>query len=272
MAELGPDRGHGGLRVDMDALPVEERTGLPYASTRQGLMHACGHEKHTCWAWGWRGCWPRSRLCRRVRLLFQPAGVGSGAVWMRDAGAVEGLDALYGCMWCRICRWARWESGGVSHHGGRRAGGLVRGGGHGAATSSADAVWLAARVITELQQTISRRLDALQPVVISFGKVDGRAFSVVGDQVRLLGTVRCLDLQQHAMPAWIEETVQGICVNERHGGGELPLHCAAGAGDPSCNLAGTLCGGVSGPRQGAAGGATFLGGEDFAGCFGMCRE
>merc|ERR1712070_940166 len=49
LAELGPDHGPTvGLRVDMDALPVEERTGLPYASTSQGLMHACGHDLHTC--------------------------------------------------------------------------------------------------------------------------------------------------------------------------------------------------------------------------------
>ena len=92
-------------------------------------------------------------------------------------------------------------------------------GGHGARPhQSVDAVWLAARVITELQQTIARRLDALQPVVISFGKVEGgRAFNVIADQVRLLGTVRCLDLQQHAqLPAWIDETVQSICAS---GGG-----------------------------------------------------
>jgi metal-dependent amidase/aminoacylase/carboxypeptidase family protein len=49
MAELGPQSGPQlGLRVDMDALPVEERTGLPYASLRQGVMHACGHDLHSC--------------------------------------------------------------------------------------------------------------------------------------------------------------------------------------------------------------------------------
>ena len=49
VAELGPEQGPMvGLRVDMDALPVEERTGLPFASTRLGVMHACGHDLHTC--------------------------------------------------------------------------------------------------------------------------------------------------------------------------------------------------------------------------------
>ena len=99
VAELGPDHGPTvGLRVDMDALPVEERTGLPYASTRQGLMHACGHDLHICIGLGVARLLAREpALAARVRLLFQPAEeLAQGAVWMRDAGAVKGLDALFG--------------------------------------------------------------------------------------------------------------------------------------------------------------------------------
>ena len=224
VAELGPDHGPTvGLRVDMDALPVEERTGLSYASTRQGLMHACGHDLHTCTGLGVaRLLAQEPHLGARVRLLFQPAEeLAQGAVWMRDAGAVEGLDALYGV---HVVPNLPVGTVGIRRGCLTAAAGeleiLVQGeGGHGARPhQSVDAVWLAARVITELQQTIARRLDALQPVVISFGKVEGgRAFNVIADQVRLLGTVRCLDLQQHAqLPAWIDETVQGICAS---GGG-----------------------------------------------------
>ena len=107
---------------------------------------------------------------------------------------------------------------------------LVRGeGGHGARPhQSVDAIWMAAKVVTELQQAISRRLDALQPVVVSFGKVEGgRAFNVIADQVRLLGTVRCLDLDQHAMlPGWIEDTVQAICAG-CGGSAEVRYRCIA---------------------------------------------
>jgi amidohydrolase len=87
---------------------------------------------------------------------------------------------------------------------------------------------MAAKVVTELQQAISRRLDALQPVVVSFGKVEGgRAFNVIADQVRLLGTVRCLDLDQHAMlPGWIEDTVQAICAG-CGGSAEVRYRCIA---------------------------------------------
>ena len=113
---------------------------------------------------------------------------------MRDAGAVEGLNALYG-----VHVVPNLPVGTVGIRRGcltAAAGELeifVQGqGGHGARPhQSVDAVWLAARVITELQQTIARRLDALQPVVISFGKVEGgRAFNVIADQVRAWW-VRC---------------------------------------------------------------------------------
>ena len=229
MAELGPADGPMvGLRVDMDALPVEERTGLPYASTRQGVMHACGHDLHTCIGLGVaRLLGAAAELPCRVRLLFQPAEeLAQGAVWMRDAGAIEGLQALFG-----VHVVPNLPAGTVGIRRGcltAAAGELeiqVQGeGGHGARPHQAvDAIWLAARVITELQQSIARRLDALQPVVISFGRVEGgRAFNVIADSVRLLGTVRCLDVALHdTLPGWIDETVQAIC---RSGGGSAQVH------------------------------------------------
>ena len=234
LAELGPDHGPTvGLRVDMDALPVEERTGLPYASKRQGIMHACGHDLHTCTGLGVaRLLASLPALQSRVRLLFQPAEeLAQGAVWMREAGATKGLDALFG-----IHVVPNLPAGIVGIRRGclTAAAGeleiLVRGeGGHGARPhQSVDAVWMAAKVVTELQQAISRRLDALQPVVVSFGKVEGgRAFNVIADQVRLLGTVRCLDLEQHAMlPGWIEGIVQAICVG-CGGSAEVRYRCIA---------------------------------------------
>ena len=234
VAELGPDQGPTvGLRVDMDALPVEERTDLPYASKRQGVMHACGHDLHTCTGLGVaRLLAALPSLKSQVRLLFQPAEeIAQGAIWMREAGATEGLDALFG-----IHVVPNLPAGIVGIRRGclTAAAGeleiLVRGeGGHGARPhQSVDAIWMAAKVVTELQQAISRRLDALQPVVVSFGKVEGgRAFNVIADQVRLLGTVRCLDLDQHAMlPGWIEDTVQAICAG-CGGSAEVHYRCIA---------------------------------------------
>ena len=234
LAELGPEHGPMvGLRVDMDALPVEERTGLPFASTRVGVMHACGHDLHTCIGLGVaRLLAALPELGARVRLLFQPAEeLAQGAVWMRDAGAVEGLEALFGV---HVVPDLPVGTVGIRRGCLTAAAGqleiLVHGeSGHGARPhQSVDAVWMAARVVTELQQAIARRLDALQPVVISFGRVEGgRAFNVIADKVRLLGTVRCLDLQQHAaLPAWIESEVQAICAS-CGGSAEVRYRCIA---------------------------------------------
>jgi amidohydrolase len=97
-------------------------------------------------------------------------------------------------------------------------------GGHGARPhQSTDAIWIAARVVSGLQEAISRRLDPLHPVVVSFGRIEGgKAYNVIADHVRLLGTVRCLDLEVHAqLPGWIEDTVHALC---RGHGGEARVH------------------------------------------------
>ena len=229
VAELGPEHAPlVGLRVDMDALPVEERTGLDYASKRIGVMHACGHDIHTCIGLGVaRMLAAQSHLAARVRLLFQPAEeLAQGAVWMRDAGAVEGLEALFGVH--VVPNLAAGiigvRSGGLTAAAGELEIVIHGEGGHGARPhQSVDAVWIAAKVVTELQQTIARRLDALQPVVVSFGRIEGgKAFNVIADRVRLLGTVRCLDVDLHNhLPTWIEDTVQAIC---RSGGGRAEVH------------------------------------------------
>jgi amidohydrolase len=225
LAELGPAGGSTlALRVDMDALPVEERTGLPYASLHQGLMHACGHDIHTTVGLGVaRILAPLAdQLTVRVRLLFQPAEeTAQGAAWMLADGAMDGVEALFG-----VHVFPSLEAGSI----GVRSGSLTAAagelevevlgeGGHGARPhQSTDAIWIAARVVSGLQEAISRRLDALHPVVVSFGRIEGgKAFNVIADHVRLLGTVRCLDPELHArLPGWIEDTVKALC--EGHGG------------------------------------------------------
>ncbi|WP_320673810.1 amidohydrolase [Prochlorococcus sp. MIT 1341] len=219
LAEFGPDTGPlVGVRVDMDALPVEERTGLPYSSKRIGLMHACGHDLHTCIGIGiGRLLAQEASLSARVRLLFQPAEeLAQGARWMKEDGAINNLEALFGVHVCPSL-----PVGTIGVKGGlltAEAGELeieVFGeGGHGARPhESIDAIWIAARVVAGLQEAISRRLDALNPIVISFGRIEGgKAFNVIADRVRLLGTVRCLDSSlTESLPIWIEEIVQGIC-------------------------------------------------------------
>ncbi|MFM7239917.1 MAG: amidohydrolase [Cyanobium sp.] len=235
VAELGPHRLENeepaplvGLRVDMDALPVEERTGLDYASTVQGLMHACGHDIHTGVGLGVAAVLAslaRRRpelLGARVRLLFQPAEeTAEGAAWMRADGATEGLEALFGVHVFPSIPVGEVgvRSGSLTAAAGELEIEVLGESGHGARPhQSTDAIWIAARVVSGLQEAISRRLDALHPVVVSFGKIEGgQAFNVIADHVRLLGTVRCLDLELHnQLPGWIEDTVQALC--KGHGG------------------------------------------------------
>jgi len=220
VAELGPDQGPTiGLRVDMDALPMEERTGLAYASTEPGLMHACGHDIHTAVGVGVAlALAPLApSLPGRVRLLFQPAEeTAEGAQWMVEAGAIEGLAALYG-----LHVFPSIPVGSIGlRHGALTAAAaeleveVLGEAGHGARPhQSVDAIWIAARLVGGLQEAISRRLDALQPVVLSFGRIEGgRAFNVIADRVRLLGTLRCLDTDLYEqLPQWVETTAQDIC-------------------------------------------------------------
>ena len=219
VADLGPEQGPKlGLRVDMDALPIEEKTNLPYASLRQGVMHACGHDLHSTIGLGVAkllAAEPHRPI--GMRLLFQPAEeIAQGARWMRDAGAAEGLDALFG-----LHVFPSLPVGSI----GLRSGSLTAAAGeleieisgqagHGARPhQSVDAIWIASRVVTGLQEAISRRLDALHPVVVSFGRIEGgKAFNVIADRVTLLGTVRCLSIDVHDhLPCWIEETVRALC-------------------------------------------------------------
>ena len=222
LAELGPtgsDTPLVALRVDMDALPVEERSGVPFASVHQGLMHACGHDIHTTVGLGVaRILAPLAdQLTARVRLLFQPAEeTAQGAAWMLADGAMEGVDALFGVhVFPSLAAGSIGvRSGSLTAAAGELEVEVLGEGGHGARPhQSTDAIWIAARVVSGLQEAISRRLDALHPVVVSFGRIEGgKAFNVIADHVRLLGTVRCLDLELHAqLPGWIEDTVKAIC-------------------------------------------------------------
>ena len=218
VADIGPANGPLlGLRVDMDALPIEERTGLKYSSLREGVMHACGHDLHICIGLGLaRLLSVNKNISHGVRLLFQPAEeIAQGARWMRSDGALEGLNALFG-----VHVYPELEVGKIGIKDGcltAAAGELeievIGEGGHGARPhQSIDSIWVASHIVTGLQEAISRQIDALDPVVISFGAIrGGRAFNVIADRVKLLGTVRCLNSQLYEeLPKWIEDTVQSI--------------------------------------------------------------
>ena len=218
VAELG-NKNHPlvGLRVDMDALPIEERTGLSYSSKTQGLMHACGHDLHTCIGLGVAKVLAMNKFTSSgVRILFQPAEeIAQGANWMKAEKALEGLNSLFGVHVYPDLSVGKIgiKSGTFTAAAGELEIDIIGNGGHGARPHEAvDSIWIAAKVVSGLQEAISRSLDALNPVVISFGKVSGgNAFNVIAEKVNLLGTVRCLDSDLYEkLPEWIEEIVSNI--------------------------------------------------------------
>lgn len=207
------------IRTDMDALPMQERTGLEFASHQPGMMHACGHDVHT--AIGLGTAMILSQLAEplpgKIRFLFQPAEeTAQGASWMIQDGVMTDVDAIFG-----VHVFPTIPGGCV----GIRYGALTAAAddleivvfgesGHGARPHEAiDAIWIAAQIITMLQQAISRTQNPLRPVVLSIGQIQGgRAPNVIADQVRLLGTVRSLHPETSAMlPTWIENIVATVC-------------------------------------------------------------
>ncbi|MTJ14116.1 amidohydrolase [Anabaena sp. UHCC 0187] len=207
------------IRTDMDALPIQERTSLEYASRIEGVMHACGHDIHTTVGLGTAMVLSQiaPELGGKVRFLFQPAEeIAQGANWMVKDGVMNNVAAILG-----LHVFPSIPAGSV----GIRYGALTAAAdsleiiilgesGHGARPHEAiDAIWIAAQVITSLQQAISRTQNPLRPVVLSIGQINGgRAPNVIADKVQLLGTVRSLHpATRDKLPQWIENIVANVC-------------------------------------------------------------
>lgn len=218
-----PDNDILAIRSDMDALPIAEKTTLPFTSKSPGIMHACGHDAHTTVGLG--TAMVLSELAQTTqqpfpsttRFLFQPAEeTAQGARWMIDDGVMDNVAAILG-----IHTFPSIRAGVI----GLRQGPLTAAAddleiviegesGHGARPHQAvDAIWIAAQVITQLQQSISRTINPLHPAVITIGKISGgRAPNVIADNVTLTGTVRSLHADTHALlPGWIERIASDIC-------------------------------------------------------------
>jgi amidohydrolase len=207
------------IRTDMDALPIEEGTGLEFASRNAGVMHACGHDLHATVGLGAAMVLAQlgEKLPGTVRFLFQPAEeIAQGAGWMVEDGAMENVSAILG-----VHVFPSIPAGSVGiRHGALTAAAddieifIIGESGHGARPHEAiDAIWIAAQVITTLQQAISRTQNPLRPVVLTIGQISGgRAPNVIADRVRLVGTVRSLHPETSAgLPDWIEGIVANVC-------------------------------------------------------------
>lgn len=191
------------VRADMDALPIEEENQVDYASQVPGYMHACGHDAHTAMLLGVAALLSRCEFSGQVRLLFQPSEESadeeglSGAPRMIADGALDGVDAVIalhvdGALETgRIIADEGWVDAAVDSFKAYVTGA----GGHCAFPHQAiDPIWLATHVLNALYTLPSRRLDPLQPSIISVGVIrGGTADNVIPQAVYLEGTLRSYD-------------------------------------------------------------------------------
>lgn len=214
-----------GIRADMDALPVDETTGLPFSSEHAGKMHACGHDAHTAMLLGAAKALKEieTDLPCRVKLLFQPSeegGSGSGAAMMVKNGALDDVDVVLAqhvagdlevgsigiCVGNAMAssHTYRFEFFGKTAHATMPETGI-------------DALSAAATAYCGIRELRKRETDPNEPIICSINSFHaGTTQNVVADHAVLLGTVRTFDLKTDA---FLERRIEEICAAAVEGTG-----------------------------------------------------
>lgn len=187
------------IRADIDALPIKENTGLPFSSEVSGKCHACGHDLHTTVLIGAARLLKeyQNDLCGTIKLIFQPAEeVMTGAAKTIANGALENPkpDFILACH-----TWPDMPAGSIGVRKGTMLGAsdsfkvkVIGKGGHAAHPQKGiDPVVIAAHIITQLQTIVSRRVAAIDPVVVTVGHLEaGTAANIIPNEAYFEGTVR----------------------------------------------------------------------------------
>ncbi len=192
------------VRGDIDALPIQESTGLSYASVNAGVMHACGHDVHAAWAVGAAHLLADHPAEGDVLVVLQPAEeTGAGAAAMLATGALDGVAAIFGAHVDR-----RFLVGEVVAQAGPLAASadtfeitLEGRGAHGARPhESADPIVGAAALVSALQAIVARRVNPAVPAVVTVATIHaGTAHNVIPERATLGGTLRAVDSATRAL-------------------------------------------------------------------------
>lgn len=208
------------IRADIDALPIHELTETPYASTREGVMHACGHDAHmTCSLGAIQGLRAvQERLAGTVRVLFQPAEevAPGGAEAMVKQGVLEGVQAIFAL---HVAPEVPVGKIGL-RHGAFTASAdtfflkLIGQSGHGARPHQAvDPIFVGSQLLNELYHVVGRQFDPREAAVISVGRFrSGDAANVIPESAELAGTIRCTSLEMRPQVLRrVRKTIDHFC-------------------------------------------------------------
>ena len=262
-----------GLRADMDALPIHEQTGLPYASKTPGAMHACGHDGHTAMLLGAAKYLSETRnFDGTVVVIFQPAEEGGGGgKEMCDDGMMDrwGIQEVYG-----MHNWPGRPVGSFAIRPGAFFAAtdmfditLEGRGGHAAKPQeTVDTTVMAAQAVLALQSIVSRNADPVEQIVVSVTSFEtsSKAFNVIPQRVQIKGTVRTMAAEMRDLAEKrIKEIIEGVCITF---GGTADINYIRGYPvmvnhDAQTEFAADVARQVSGDCQEAP---LIMGGEDFA--------